>query len=86
VIIADVGCTRAKDRLLEWKSQGAVDLALFRIQKTYLAATLRRNRTAALLAEKVELERQIDQLVGERKQLEKAVASSRKKLSNQIES
>jgi hypothetical protein len=34
------------------------------------------------LAEKVELEQRINQLVGERKQLEKAAASSRKELTN----
>ena len=39
VIISDVGCARAKDRLLEWNSQGAVDLAMFRIQRTHLIAS-----------------------------------------------
>jgi hypothetical protein len=82
VIIADVGCARAKDRLLEWNSQRAVNLAMFRIQKTHLIANLRRNRTADLLAERVDLEQWIDQLIGERKRLEKTAAASRKELTN----
>ncbi len=57
-------------------------MASLRARKQQINATLRRHETVDLLLEKLDLERQIDQLMAERKQMEKAVQSGKKEVTN----
>jgi len=72
----------AKERLAEWKHHGPRNLASLCARKQQINTTLRRHETVDLLLEKLDLERQIDQLMAERKQMEKAVQSGKKEVTN----
>ena len=41
VIMAEVAWTRSKERLDQWKTHGSVDLAMYRLEKSHLTASLR---------------------------------------------
>jgi hypothetical protein len=82
VIIATRSLERAKERLAEWKNHGPRDLATLRARKLQLNAHIRRHETVDLLLEKLDLERRIDQLIADRRQMEKAVQAGKKEVTN----
>jgi len=68
----------SEERMDEWKHHGPRNSAAFRAQKQQVVAALRLHEVVDLLLEKINLERRIDQLVVEWKQLEKAVQTCKK--------
>jgi hypothetical protein len=84
VIIATRSLERAKERLAKWKNHGPRDLATLRARKLQLNAHIRRHETVDLLLEKLDLERRIDQLIADRRQMKKAVLSGKKEVTNKM--
>jgi hypothetical protein len=80
IIIATRTLERATEQLTQWKQHGPRDLAAYCAQQQQLNARLQRVETVDLLLEKVNLERRIDLLMAQRKELEKSVQTMKKEV------
>jgi hypothetical protein len=82
----DVATIKAKEKLDEWKENGASDLAMQRYSKSLLTRALKARgitmqEHVSLTAEQQVLDNSISALVAQQKQLEQDLSQKRKKLT-----